>query len=1136
MQLTYFDVEQLPEKMDQIIQMSYSPRRDYLVSVLQSGDIVVWKIEIGQFRLFDRRKERFLTKLLALASIGVNTENLAPDDKQDSSTQIKGKTRSVGFWTPNIMTVIFTGCELLQLEFPSLTPVVPLRSPANEIIPPVVTRFDKTDDRVVVDVATDIVTFTGYSFINAVAPTPRRAAPEMQVKLQHSPSALSLPLDAPGGPGTSATDSSNERLALLVRDVNGTLRVVWVRTLGVVDVVRRLVDNELFAEALKFTESLLKRSDIPGRELIPKRQAEYLLEEVLRMRWLLSGRLEDHPLSDFESIFRVSDARWIAEQALQYDSFFGRPPGVPAETNSILQPLKSDARFLQMKTLFDFSQKILCESLGGDPEKTIQSMEDPDDAATSASRAFRASLYKSVTAARDRLEVFKCLSIEAGEDGGSWSEYRACDAYNVAVKAASDSSFNLVTAIIDKLDIEKEWNNIINPEYPEKSYDWWIDILDAIPELTPLHLYEHLLPSPNGLIKVSLKSSLQWYLERILFFIDININISKLILPFLNYVIKLCKNYETVIFETDETEISSIYLLLLSLKKSIYQYLHLYNDLDIKYDNIIYKINIYINDDKINLKNYLKLQSFERIDVLLDDESDIIYDIREKIFLNDETADETADEETVGGSLEEWVVVGKEKKDIIINRFKENNKLTFLWLDELLTSSIDNIDILKDNLEKYKNIIYVGALDNNIGAVECLSLCVDICKSLIKKDNIIYIITDNTQIYENISIHAGLWGFGRSIRNNMLIFNVDIQGNTDIIDSIYMISNLYNKNNDNIYLETIVRDNKCYCRSEHAYIKDPKSTSIHGPMIVDIDTRGALANLQVNQLTDDSRIEPGVNEVEIRVRAVGLNFRDVLNVMGLYPGNPGPPGSDCAGTVVRVGKNVKHLKAGDDVFGVAAGCIKTYVTTHCQLQQLKPKSLSYEEASALPVIFVTVMHCFEDIANLSYGQKVIIHTASGGVGLAALQYCKQVKAIAYCTVGNDKKAQHLLDEFKYTKNNGCIQYISTSRNADKFKNDMYNELKDDGVDVVLNTLTGDYISNSVNLLKNNGIFLEIGKRDIWTIDEMLIYRNNIIYRIIAVDTSIDTNPEWFGKMLKKLAEKVEEKFFTSLPLETFNVQ
>jgi NADPH:quinone reductase-like Zn-dependent oxidoreductase len=78
------------------------------------------------------------------------------------------------------------------------------------------------------------------------------------------------------------------------------------------------------------------------------------------------------------------------------------------------------------------------------------------------------------------------------------------------------------------------------------------------------------------------------------------------------------------------------------------------------------------------------------------------------------------------------------------------------------------------------------------------------------------------------------------------------------------------------------------------------------------------------------------NACEIRVRAVGLNFRDVLNVMGLYPGDPGPPGGDCAGTVVRVGEDVKHLKVGDDVYGVAPGCLKTYATTDAKLLALKP--------------------------------------------------------------------------------------------------------------------------------------------------------------------------------------------------------
>ncbi|KEP62608.1 UNVERIFIED_CONTAM: type I fatty acid synthase [Hammondia hammondi] len=159
--------------------------------------------------------------------------------------------------------------------------------------------------------------------------------------------------------------------------------------------------------------------------------------------------------------------------------------------------------------------------------------------------------------------------------------------------------------------------------------------------------------------------------------------------------------------------------------------------------------------------------------------------------------------------------------------------------------------------------------------------------------------------------------------------------------------------------------------------------------------RGSITNLTLRPQSYAARVMPKGDMVELRVRAVGLNFRDVLNVMNLYPGDPGPPGSDCAGTVVAVGDRVKHLKVGDSVYGVAPGCLKTYVTTNSQIIRKMPASMSFEEAAALPVVATTVEYVLNDLAKVRAGEKVLIHAVSGGVGIAAVQFCKRVGAVVY---------------------------------------------------------------------------------------------------------------------------------------------
>jgi NADPH:quinone reductase-like Zn-dependent oxidoreductase len=187
----------------------------------------------------------------------------------------------------------------------------------------------------------------------------------------------------------------------------------------------------------------------------------------------------------------------------------------------------------------------------------------------------------------------------------------------------------------------------------------------------------------------------------------------------------------------------------------------------------------------------------------------------------------------------------------------------------------------------------------------------------------------------------------------------------------------------------------------------------------------------------DNRRAPGAGEVEIRVRAIGLNFRDVLNVMGLYPGDPGYPGGDCAGTVVAVGEGVTNFKVGDDVFGIAGGCVRAYVTGNALLLDHKPKDWSFEQAAAWPVTFTTTDEAFTDYAKVKKGDRVLIHAATGGVGLIAVQYAQRVGAIVYATAGADAKQQHLRDM--------GVKYITSTRDRAKFDEDMAKFIKADGV-------------------------------------------------------------------------------------------
>ena len=120
-----------------------------------------------------------------------------------------------------------------------------------------------------------------------------------------------------------------------------------------------------------------------------------------------------------------------------------------------------------------------------------------------------------------------------------------------------------------------------------------------------------------------------------------------------------------------------------------------------------------------------------------------------------------------------------------------------------------------------------------------------------------------------------------------------------------------------------------------------------GAVRLNMPARGSLTGLRVVPQADTSvRVAAAPGMAQLRIRAVGLNFRDVLNVMGLYPGDPGPPGADCGGTVIGLGDNVPHLRLAEDIFGESPGCLSTYNTSSAALLSPKPTSWTYEEAGS----------------------------------------------------------------------------------------------------------------------------------------------------------------------------------------------
>lgn len=300
------------------------------------------------------------------------------------------------------------------------------------------------------------------------------------------------------------------------------------------------------------------------------------------------------------------------------------------------------------------------------------------------------------------------------------------------------------------------------------------------------------------------------------------------------------------------------------------------------------------------------------------------------------------------------------------------------------------------------------------------------------------------------------------------------------------------------------------------------------PYQLQIETPGILSNLSLN-LTE--RRAPGPDEVEARVVAAGINFRNVMKALGMPIGNTelfSGFGEDFAGVVLRVGENVKHIKPGDEVVGLGAYSFRSYVTTHSAGLFIKPKRISFADAATLPTVFSTANFAMRNLANLQKGEKILIHAGTGGVGQAAIQIAHDMGLEIFATAGSKEK-QQLLRELG-------VEHVMNSRTLD-FVDDIRRITNGYGVDAVLNSLAGDFIPKSLSVLAPFGRFIEIGKVDIYNNSQigMELLRNNISFFIFDLIEYIMYRTPQVAAMFQQLREKFEQGVYKPLTHNDFPI-
>ena len=300
------------------------------------------------------------------------------------------------------------------------------------------------------------------------------------------------------------------------------------------------------------------------------------------------------------------------------------------------------------------------------------------------------------------------------------------------------------------------------------------------------------------------------------------------------------------------------------------------------------------------------------------------------------------------------------------------------------------------------------------------------------------------------------------------------------------------------------------------------------PLKAEIRTPGLLDTLQ---FVDDDSISGDLPDsfVEIEVKASGINFRDVMSALGQISAYP--LGCECCGVVIAVEALVDSVRPGDHVIAnVKGGCFCNIIRAPADQLELVPRDLPFEVAAALPIVYFTAYWAVFKVARLRKHETILIHAASGGLGQALINLCQLVGAEIYATVGTLEKKRLLMEGYNIPED-----HIFSSRDS-TFAKGVMAMSKGKGVDVIMNSLSGEALRHSWNCIAAFGRFVELGKRD-FTINtrlEMRHFEKNVSFT--GLDVPLDSHLEEKKKIWSEImALYAQEAIKAPEPITVFGV-
>ena len=467
--------------------------------------------------------------------------------------------------------------------------------------------------------------------------------------------------------------------------------------------------------------------------------------------------------------------------------------------------------------------------------------------------------------------------------------------------------------------------------------------------------------------------------------------------------------------------------------------------------------------------------------------------------------------------------------------------------------SIDEMrdNIYSNNADYLKCMIYFVPL--GLSPEDTIVSCLDFMKCFSNVKEISYlprlvIVTNQAIFVDNIDqdiniSHSGVLGFFRGVsceRSDLKIKIIDISNDyfdDDIIDLASDI--LLNDQEENV----AVRNGKRFVSRLISTDFTPKIRRVNVDIQKNIENQEWAINLKKNisgaldrmQYVVTPLQDPSPDEVIFKILSAGLNFKDVLKAMNLLPEsvtkntyNGKHLGMEASAEVLSVGEKVKNFRIGEKYIIAAPGCLSSHIVlSEKNIISIPLGEMNPVDGATVAVAFATSYFALHNLAHVKSGEKVLIHSASGAVGLAAVQIALAAGAIVYATAGNEEKREYL-------KSVGCSDVYS-SRNIE-FYEKIKGVTNGCGVDIVLNSLSGEALCQSLKLVAPFGRFVEIGKKDIIEKNHLPldVFNNNIAFFSFDLDRMIVERPSAIVELMNEMKEMIESKIFSPIVNTVFS--